>query len=104
MKKDIGIRISNLRKSMNMNKKQFAKLIGISGQYLGTVESGVNCLSLHSLINLCKNTNVSADYIFFGKKNFIDKTLKKLFFDMNEVQINSAFKILENIALFIKNS
>ena len=24
MKKDIGIRISNLRKSMNMNKKQFA--------------------------------------------------------------------------------
>ena len=46
---------------MNMNKKQFAKLIGISGQYLGTVEAGVNCLSLNSLINLCKNTNVSAD-------------------------------------------
>lgn len=42
MKEDIGKRISELRKSMNMNKEQFSKLIGISGQYLGTVETGIN--------------------------------------------------------------
>ena len=57
MKEDIGKRISELRKSMNMNKEQFSKLIGISGQYLGTVEAGVNGLSLTSLINLCEKTN-----------------------------------------------
>lgn len=54
MKEDIGKRISELRKSMNMNKEQFSKLIGFSGQYLGTVEAGVNGLSLTSLISLCE--------------------------------------------------
>ena len=69
MNKEIGKRISDLRKSMDMNKEQFAKLIGISGQYLGTVEAGVHGLSLDSIITLCENTNVSADYILFGKEH-----------------------------------
>ena len=97
MKEDIGKRISELRKSMNMNKEQFSKLIGISGQYLGTVEAGVNGLSLTSLINLCEKTNTSADYILFGKKSIIN-----VFDKIDKSQIVPAFEVLESIALFIK--
>ncbi len=79
MKRQLGKRISKIRKDLNMNKEQFAKLIGISGQYLGTVENGVNGLSLEKIITLCKKTNVSADYLLFGKKNITDENLKKLF-------------------------
>lgn len=103
MKKDIGKRIANLRKSMNMNKEQFSKLIGISGQYLGTVEAGINGLSVDSIVNLCKNTNISADYILFGKENITNKKLKSIFSGIDETQIDSAFKVLQDIALFIKN-
>ena len=39
MDKSIGNRIKEIRQKMNLNKEQFARLIGISGQYLGTVES-----------------------------------------------------------------
>lgn len=104
MREEIGKRILEIRKSMNMNKEQFSKLIGISGQYLGTVENGVNGLSLESIINLCKNTHISADYILFGKEHITDEKLKNVFSGIDETQINSAFKSLENIALFIKNA
>lgn len=102
MKKEIGKRISETRKSMNLNKEQFAKLIGISGQYLGTVESGVHGLSLDSVITLCKNANVSADYILFGKEHITDESLKTLFVGIDKAQINNAFNVLESMALFIK--
>lgn len=103
MKEEIGKRILELRKSMNLNKEQFAKLIGISGQYLGKVEAGVHGLSLDSIITLCKNTNVSADYILFGKINITDESLKPLFVGIDKSQIDSAFNVLHSMAVFIKN-
>lgn len=104
MKKQIGKRILEIRKKMNMNKTQFAKLIGISGQYLGTVEAGINGLSLDSIINLCRTTRISADYILFGKENITEDKLRKIFAGINSSQIDSAFKSLESIAIFIKNA
>ena len=89
-------------KSMNMNKEQFSKLIGISGQYLGTVETGINGLSLTSLINLCEKTNTSADYILFGKKSITDENIINVFDKIDKSQIVPAFEVLESIALFIK--
>lgn len=104
MKEEIGKRIYELRKSMNMNKRQFAKFIGISGQYLGKVELGIHGLSLDSLINLCNNTNVSADYILFGKEKISDEMFQNLFAGINQQQMFNAFKTLEKVAEFIKKS
>lgn len=103
MKREIGKRISEIRKSMNLNKEQFAKLIGISGQYLGTVENGVNGLSLDKIITLCEKTNTSADYLLFGKKNITDERIKNLFSGIDKDKILHAFQSLEEIALFIKS-
>ena len=49
MKKQIGLRIKNIRENMNMSKEEFSKLLGISGQYLGIVERGKSCLSIEKL-------------------------------------------------------
>lgn len=103
MRKEIGERIREIRKSLNMNKEQFAKLIGISGQFLGTVESGDNGLSLERAIILCEKTNTSADYLLFGKKNITDENLKHVFDNIDKTQIIPAFESLQNIALFIKS-
>jgi len=97
MKIEIGKRITEIRKNLNMNKEQFAKLIGMSGQYLGTVERGVNGLSLDKLIVICEKTNISADYILFGKQNINNNA----FYNLNKKQISHAFKILEELALFV---
>lgn len=101
MKKEIGERIKNIRESMNMTKENFAKQIGISGQYLGLVEHGKNCLSVEKLKILCDFTNLSADYILFGKdKNIVNDT-KNLLSEFSEEQINAGCNMLKKLALFI---
>lgn len=101
MKVEIGKRITEIRKSMNMNKEQFAKLIGMSGQYLGTVEKGINGLSLDKLVTISKKTNISADYILFGKQSINNSLFIDKFSNLSDSQISHAFKILEELALFI---
>lgn len=102
MKEEIGKRITEIRKGLNMNKEQFAKLIGISGQYLGTVENGVNGLSVDKLMALCEKTNTSADYLLFGKPNIDNDEIKKVFEKIDRAQISPAFEVLKSIALFIQ--
>lgn len=104
MKKEIGIRIRNIRENMNMTKESFAKLLGISGQYLGTVEHGKSCLSIGKLKILCDITNMSADYILFGKDNNITNNTKAILSEFTDVQLEQGCDTLKKLALFIKNS
>ena len=102
MKKEIGERIKNIRENMNMTKENFAKQIGISGQYLGLIEHGKNYLSIEKLKVLCNFTNLSADYILFGRdKNIITDT-KKILSEFSEEQIEVGCDMLKKLALFIK--
>lgn len=103
MKSEIGKRVSEIRKGMNLNKEQFAKLIGISGQYLGTVETGVHGLSLNTFMTICEKTNTSADYLLFGRRNITDENIKNVFENIDKEQIVNAFDTLENFALLIRN-
>lgn len=103
MKKEIGERIKNIRESMNMTKEDFAKQIGISGQYLGLIEHGKNCLSVEKLKTLCDFTNLSADYILFGKDKNIINTTKNILSEFSEEQINAGCNMLKKLALFITN-
>lgn len=103
MKQEIGKRIKNIRENMNMTKEDFAKSIGISGQYLGIVERGGSCLSVEKLKSLCDLTNLSADYILFGKdKDLVNKT-KKILSEFSDTQIEKGCKTLKELALFIKS-
>lgn len=102
MKKDIGKRIKITRESMKMTKEDFAKILGISGQYLGIVERGDSCLSVEKLKLLCDFTNLSADYILFGKdNNLINNTIKDLSKYTDE-QIVTGCEVLKELSLFIK--
>ena len=102
MKKEIGKRISDIRHNMGLSKEQFGKMIGISGQYVGVVESGLHGLSLESIAILCKKAHVSADYVLFGKETITYDELTNLFVGIDEEQIDTTFSTLKNIALLIK--
>ena len=62
----IGERIRKLRNEHNLSRRQFGKIIGISEQYLGTVEKGARGLSVDSIVRICNKMNVSADYLLLG--------------------------------------
>ena len=103
MKEDIGKRIKNIRESMGMTKESFAKQIGISGQYLGLIEHGKNYLSIEKLKVLCDFTNLSADYILFGKNPNTLIYAKNTLSEFTENQIEVGCDTLKQLALFIKN-
>lgn len=102
MKEEIGKRIKKIREDMNMTKESFAKQIGISGQYLGLIEHGKNSLSIEKLKTLCDFTNLSSDYILFGKSpNTINDT-KNILSEFSKSQIEVGCDMLKKLALFIK--
>lgn len=103
MKEEIGRRIKDIREGMNMTKETFAKKIGISGQYLGLVEHGKNYLSIEKLKVLCDFTNLSADYILFGKNPNVIIDTKNLLSEFSDNQIEIGCEMLKNLALFIKD-
>lgn len=102
MKEEFGLRIKHIRESMNMTKEDFSKLIGISGQYLGLIEHGKNYLSIEKLKTLCDITNLSADYILFGKDKNIVNTTKELLTEFSEEQLISGCETLKKLILMIK--
>ena len=63
LKRNVGKRIECIRKEMNLSKEAFANKIGISGQYLGSVEKGEYALSYEKLERLCDICGYSADYL-----------------------------------------
>lgn len=103
MKEEIGKRIKNIRENMGMTKESFAKQLGISGQYLGLIEHGKNCLSIEKLKILCDFTNLSADYILFGKNQNMVNDTKDILAEFTENQIELGCDMIKKLALFIKD-
>lgn len=104
MKEEIGKRIKKIREEMNMNKECFAKKLGISGQYLGMVERGQCFLSIEKLKKLCDITNLSADFILFGKNENLTSEIQNKLSKYTEEQIEVACNTLKDIAILIKNT
>lgn len=103
VKKEIGKRIESIRKSLGMSKEKFAKLIGVSGQYLGTVERGVNGFTVDTIVNICMKTGISADYILLGKDNSLNKTaVSTAISEFSQEQVELAFDIIKKVAAFLR--
>lgn len=102
MKIDIGKRVKEIRTKMHMSKNAFAKLIGMKNQYLGTVENGQKGLTVEKVIEICKLTGVSSDYILFGVDNTIENKAKNVFAKYSSDEINTSFEILRDLILLTK--
>lgn len=99
-----GKRIKNIRENeLHMNKTQLAREIGVSSQFLGLVENGKGNLVYTSLRKLRNLSGYSSDYILFGIDDSSISKTKKILEQYSEMEINEAMKLLNNIAVFIKN-
>ena len=55
--------LKRLRKDYNYNQKQIAEILSTSQQQWSLYENGMRELSTSQIIKLCKELNVSADYV-----------------------------------------
>ncbi len=62
----IGKRLRKQREKANMTREKFAEKAGISPQFLAEIENGKKGMSVATLYKVCKNFNISADYLLFG--------------------------------------
>lgn len=101
LRKDIGLRVKEIReKHMHMTKKKFASHINMKSQYLGTVENGERGLTVEKVVEICKLSGVSADYILFGETT--NNKAKTLLANHSSEDIDIAFKVIRDIANMTK--
>ena len=102
MKEKIGKRIEKARIEMKMTKEEFARMLGVSGQYLGIVERGKSCLSYEKLKVFCNVTGLSADYVLFGRDaKLLEKTQKELN-KITDKGLEDVCELLGKLAVFVK--
>jgi transcriptional regulator with XRE-family HTH domain len=65
--KDIGKRINQIRRELNLSQVKFAKLCNLNSPALSQYEAGVRKPSLEILILLANKFNLSLDWLILGK-------------------------------------
>lgn len=63
---EMGARIKKERQYHGLKQGECARLLGLSGAYLGLVERGERMLSLEKVIRFCQVFGLPADYLLFG--------------------------------------
>ena len=71
--KEIGQRIRDRRKQLDLTQEQAAERSELSQQYIACVESGTTGLGDESIIKLSWAVGISADYILFGSAGVQDQ-------------------------------
>lgn len=98
-----GKRIKAIRENeLHMNKTQLASLLGISGQFLGLVESGRGNLIYPYLKKLIEISGHSADYILFGLDDTVITETKKLLQNFTHKEVVDSIELVKTISHFIQ--
>ncbi len=103
-KKDLGLRLRNLRNKANYTQEELAELADMSPVYLGEVERGKKVIGVDKFINIVKALGVSADYVLCnelptGEPYVFDEITEKLK-KLDPKQRKTAIDILDG---YLKN-
>ena len=72
----VGKRLRRVRSQLEMTREQFAEQVGISPQFLAEIENGKKGMSQDTIIRLCSQFHISADYLLFGESAKQETTVR----------------------------
>ena len=64
--KDIGRRIVQRRKELDLSQKQLAEILNISNNHLSNIENGKAAPSFELFLIICKVLKTSSDFLLFN--------------------------------------
>ncbi|MBR2240518.1 MAG: helix-turn-helix transcriptional regulator [Bacilli bacterium] len=102
LRKQMGERVRKIRNEMKLTKEALGKKLGVTGQFLGVVESGKSDISYDKLKKLCDISGYSADYILFGRNSKSIVEAKSKLEQYTDDQIIEACDVIKRIAIFMK--
>lgn len=101
----IGSNIRKARMRASLTQEEMSERIGVTPQYLSDLERGLVGTSIPTLIRICTDLNVSADFILFGSSKedyqtnstLIEKIqrLPKYKADMVEASVNILLEAMD---------
>ena len=99
-----GKRIKYIRENeLKMNKSQLAKEIGVSGQFLGLVESGRGNLVYKNIKKLMDLSGHSSHYILFALDDSIISETKKYLKKYSSRELINYIDIIKTLTLSLRN-
>lgn len=100
----VGLRIRELRETMQMTRDTFSELCDISPSFLAAVESGRKGITAKTIYKICTACNITADYIVFGRnQGFEEDICLELLHSLNKTQKESAIQILSIFTKTVQN-
>lgn len=101
----VGLRIREIRESLDMTRAQFASLCDISESFLTAVERGQKSITSKTIYKICSSSKVTADYLIFGRNNGYEMdVLLELFNGLDENFQEPAVHILSEYCKAIQKS
>ena len=102
--KDIGDRISLLRKDRGMTQEQFAEYLDVTVKHISAVECGKSSFSLPKLVHICEVLDCSLDYLVMGKNTpdstvYLPESITKILSGDDQCE---AELLLEYLNLFLR--
>lgn len=67
-----GDRVKNVRKALDLTLEEFGKKVGVTKQTVSRIENSVNNLTEQMAKSICREYNVSYDYLIYGEGEMFD--------------------------------
>lgn len=97
--KDIGKRIQEKRKSLNITQEKLSEIIDVSPSYISEIERGTSICSLVVLVNIAETLDLNLDTLVTGinEKN-IDSSFSEILKDIPKKNQKLYIDVCKNIA------
>ena len=67
-----GERVREIRKALGLTLDEFGKTVGVTKQTISRIENGINNLTDQMAKSICREFNVSYDYLIYGDGDMFD--------------------------------
>ena len=97
--KEMGKRIKQKRKELNLTQEKLSEILEISPTYISEIERGTGISSLATITKIANVLNLDLDYLILGISNTnIDKTFSNLLEKIPKKDQKLFISLCENIA------
>ena len=97
--KEMGKRIKQKRKELNLTQEKLSEMLEISPTYISEIERGTGISSLATITKIANVLNLDLDYLILGISNTnIDKTFSNLLERIPKKDQKLFISLCENIA------
>lgn len=103
---EMGERIRELRKNLNMTREKFSEMLDISDVFLGQIERGERSVSIKTLKKIVAFTGCSTDYLLFGdmKNNSLTNKINKMLIDCSDETLEYIYELIHHSYNFLKKT